>query len=115
MPKINSFYLPVKCHYFLFMAAMGPILPYLPVYAKDLGMSEVAMGSVHAVLPIVCLVAKPFFGFILDFFSSKRKFIFVLIISVTVASFAIITFIPSYHPGHQEFGLSNFTTCHKDE
>ncbi|KAF6199820.1 hypothetical protein GE061_006118 [Apolygus lucorum] len=113
--KINSFYLPVKCHYFFFMAAMGPILPYLPVYAKDLGMSEVAMGSVHAVLPVVCLLAKPFFGFILDFFSNQRKLIFVAIIGVTVISFASITFIPSYHPATQDFNMSDFRLCHKED
>ncbi|XP_031773730.1 major facilitator superfamily domain-containing protein 6-A isoform X2 [Apis florea] len=41
--KLNYMQLPIKAHYFFFMAAMGPILPFLPVYGKQLGISALIM------------------------------------------------------------------------
>ncbi|KAG6795283.1 major facilitator superfamily domain-containing protein 6 [Apis mellifera caucasica] len=62
--KLNYIQLPIKAHYFFFMAAMGPILPFLPVYGKQLGISALIMGSITAILPILFLIAKPTFGFL---------------------------------------------------
>ncbi|KAI4477376.1 hypothetical protein M0804_012762 [Polistes exclamans] len=84
--KINYVQFPVKLHYFFFMAAMGPILPFLPVYGKQLGVSPMVMGSVTAVLPILFLIAKPLFGFIVDHFYKWRKSIFVTLLTDPVTS-----------------------------
>jgi hypothetical protein len=35
--KVNPHLLPIKAHYFLSSAGFSPILPYMPVYAKQLG------------------------------------------------------------------------------
>ncbi|XP_076242063.1 major facilitator superfamily domain-containing protein 6 [Calliopsis andreniformis] len=92
--KLNYQQLPVKAHYFFFMAAMGPILPFFPVYGKQLGISPLVMGSITAVLPILFLIAKPVFGFIVDYFHSWRKTIFVTLLAATSASFICMYFLP---------------------
>ncbi|KAK2584703.1 hypothetical protein KPH14_007037 [Odynerus spinipes] len=93
--KINYMQLPVKIHYFFFMAAMGPILPFLPVYGKQLGISPVVMGSITAVLPILFLIAKPAFGFLVDHFYTWRKSIFITLLATTSACFIFIYFVPT--------------------
>lgn len=119
--KINQQQLPVKAHFFFFMAgkyidylrdyilyytykqlmyiiiilAMGPILPYLPVYGKQLGVSPAVMGSITAVLPLLFLVAKPAFGFLVDHFRAWRRAIFVGLLAATSGCFVLMYFLPA--------------------
>ena len=46
--NINSTLLPVKAHFFFFFAALAPVLPFLPIYAKQLGIDTVGVGVVFA-------------------------------------------------------------------
>lgn len=48
---------------------MGPILPQLSVYGKQLGVSADVMGYITSVLPIIYVIAKPIVGYIADYFS----------------------------------------------
>ncbi|KAG5881531.1 hypothetical protein JTB14_008457 [Gonioctena quinquepunctata] len=73
---------------------MGPILPQLPVYGKELGISSVVMGIATGILPIVFLLAKPAFGLIVDIYRNFRKTIFMLLIVFMVVCFALIGLIP---------------------
>ena len=92
--KLNYTQLPIKAHYFFFMAAMGPILPFLPVYGKQLGISVVVMGSITAILPIVFLIAKPAFGFLVDCFHAWRKTIFIALLATTSSCYICMYFLP---------------------
>ncbi|KAJ8983003.1 hypothetical protein NQ317_014299 [Molorchus minor] len=92
--RINRKLLPIKAHYFFFMAAMGPILPQLQVYGKELGISSVVMGTVTGILPLVFLVAKPVFGILVDVFREYRKVIFMLLIFTMTVAYALMNFIP---------------------
>lgn len=92
--KINYTQLPIKAHYFFFMAAMGPILPFLPVYGKQLGVSPLIMGSITAILPILFLIAKPAFGFVVDYFRAWRKSIFIALLAVTSSCYIFMYFLP---------------------
>lgn len=74
---------------------MGPILPFLPVYGKQLGVSPIVMGSVTAVLPILFLIAKPVFGFLVDHFYTWRKSIFVALLTITSGCYICIYFVPA--------------------
>ncbi|KAK9870860.1 hypothetical protein WA026_009818 [Henosepilachna vigintioctopunctata] len=86
--------LPIKAHYFFFMAALGPILPQLQVFGRELGISSVVMGSVTGILPFVYLLAKPFFGMIVDIHRNYRKCIFMGLIVIMAISYGCIIFIP---------------------
>ncbi|XP_025074837.1 uncharacterized protein LOC105430126 [Pogonomyrmex barbatus] len=93
--KINYSQLPIKAHYFFFMAAMGPIVPYLSVYGKQLGVSSVVIGSIVAILPIAYLIATIIFGYIADYFNTWRKAIFVTILVLTTVFYIFLYFLPS--------------------
>ncbi|CAK9808396.1 Major facilitator superfamily domain-containing protein 6 [Anthophora quadrimaculata] len=92
--KLNYTQLPIKVHYFFFMAAMGPILPFLPVYGKQLGISALVMGSITAILPILFLIAKPTFGFLVDYFYAWRKSIFITLLATTSSCYIFMYFLP---------------------
>ncbi|KAJ9592244.1 hypothetical protein L9F63_001245 [Diploptera punctata] len=92
--KINYRLLPVKCHYFFFMASLGPILPFLNVFGKQLGVSEVVMGSITAILPVMFLISKPLFGLVVDYFQEHRKSVFMGLLCVMSGCYVMLYFIP---------------------
>lgn len=48
---------------------MGPILPQINVYGRQLGISPDVMGLITSVLPLMYILAKPAVGFLADYFS----------------------------------------------
>lgn len=56
---------------FLFISLFegtGSVVPFMPVYARQLGFSTFVVGSIYSILPILGLVAKPLFGALADKF-----------------------------------------------
>ncbi|XP_066601805.1 major facilitator superfamily domain-containing protein 6 [Prorops nasuta] len=87
--NINKDLLPIKTHYFLFNAATGPIVPFLPTVAKQLGFSSLLVGTIYTILPISGLVAKPLFGILADKFRLHKTFFIVFQIIVALSFFSI--------------------------
>ncbi|KAF7270477.1 hypothetical protein GWI33_016547 [Rhynchophorus ferrugineus] len=77
------------------LEAMGPILPQLSVYGKEMGISTVVMGTVTGVLPFAFLIAKPLFGLLVDVYRNYRKTIFMILIFIMTLSYSLIAFIPA--------------------
>lgn len=46
----------------------GSVVPFMPVYARQLGFSTFVVGAIYSILPILGLVAKPLFGALADKF-----------------------------------------------
>lgn len=93
---------------------MGPILPQLQVFGKEMGVSSVVMGSINGVLPIVFLLAKPAFGLLVDIFRNKRKAIFMGLIVLMTVCYGLMNFIPSapkqtYY--HKDVDCHQLDTC----
>ncbi|XP_076272004.1 sugar baby transporter [Rhynchophorus ferrugineus] len=91
--QINKALVPMKAHYFLFNAGTGPIVPYLSIYAKQLGFSSVIVGLIYTILPVFGMVAKPVFGTIADRFHCQ-KIIFLVAQLVTAVAFLSIFYSP---------------------
>lgn len=53
--------------YFLFcFVGTGAVVPYMPVMARQLGISTFVVGVIYAILPILGLISKPLFGALAD-------------------------------------------------
>lgn len=48
---------------------MGPILPQLAVLGKQIGIAPDVMGYIMSILPIMYVLAKPLFGYLVDYFA----------------------------------------------
>ncbi|KOC63116.1 Major facilitator superfamily domain-containing protein 6 [Habropoda laboriosa] len=91
--NVNKDFLPIKAHYFLFNAATGPVVPFLPTIAKQLGFSGFLVGTIYTILPISGLVAKPLFGALADKFKIHKILLLIFQTIVAIAMFTI-HFIP---------------------
>ncbi|KAG8038286.1 hypothetical protein G9C98_006613, partial [Cotesia typhae] len=88
----------------------GPIIPFLPVIAKQLGFSGFLVGIIYTILPISGLLAKPLFCSIAEKFNLHKIF-FLTFQAILAISFFSIYFIPKIN--HQSIG--NVTlACHAE-
>lgn len=87
--KINYKLLPLKAHFFLIFSALAPLLPFLPVYAKQLGFDAFGVGVIFAVLPFMGMIAKPIAGWIADHFSKQKSVFLVSIVLTGVGYFGL--------------------------
>ncbi|CAH1397868.1 unnamed protein product [Nezara viridula] len=114
MVKINYKLFPVKAHYFFFLGALGPIQPFLPIFGKHLGVSEVVIGTINASIPVLFFALKPIFGFVLDYFQEKRKVVYMSLLSLMTVSFALMIFIPeSKDIVHTDVNCTDINICEK--
>ncbi|XP_015607648.1 major facilitator superfamily domain-containing protein 6 isoform X2 [Cephus cinctus] len=93
LEHVNKELVPMKAHYFLYNAATGPIVPFLPTIAKQLGFSSSLVGTIYTILPISGLIAKPLFGGLADKFR-LHKTIFLIFQVILAIGFFTINFIP---------------------
>ncbi|XP_015923811.2 major facilitator superfamily domain-containing protein 6 [Parasteatoda tepidariorum] len=103
--KINRQLLPIKLHFFFFYGAMGGVVPYMPVYAKELGITATAVGFIFTLIPFCVFLSKPLFGYLTDYFRNIKVIVFILVV-ITSASFVAILFVPSVEKPDE---------CHRSE
>lgn len=71
----------------------APVVPFLPIYARQLGFSSTIVGMIYTVLPITGMLAKPVFGAIADHYR-LQKTLFLAFQIITAISFFVIQYIP---------------------
>ena len=64
---------PWKLHYFLIGAGAAPIIPFLPIIGKQMGISGSGIGLILALVQICGLIIKPSFGYLMDKYPSRKK------------------------------------------
>ncbi|KAG8226881.1 hypothetical protein J437_LFUL005640 [Ladona fulva] len=64
---------------------------------KQLGISEVVMGSITALLPPLYFLTKPLFGVLVDHFSAQRRIIFLFVLGGQNVAYGLLYFIPRIH------------------
>ncbi|XP_045530465.1 uncharacterized protein LOC123718117 [Pieris brassicae] len=92
--EVDKSLLPIKIHFFFFFAALGPILPQINVFGRQLGVSAAVMGMVTAVLPLLWAAAKPMVGYVVDYWPNHRKLVFMLLIIIMSGSYCCLWFLP---------------------
>lgn len=79
--------------FFFFIPGTAPIVPFLPVYAKQLGFSSVLVGLIYTVLPMMGMLAKPLMGAIADKFRCHKS-LFIAFLVVSIITFFSMMHIP---------------------
>lgn len=76
-----------------FVSAMAPIIPFLSIYAKQLGFGSFVVGVLYTILPFTGMLMKPIAGALADKFHCQKK-IFLAAGTITIIGFLGIYFIP---------------------
>ena len=81
-------------------SGVAPILPFLPVYARQLGISELGVGAVYVILPVVAALLRPAVGALADA-THRHKLVFLCLLVVTTVGYAALNFLPAAPPAPQ--------------
>lgn len=96
---------------FSFSAHAG-VIPFIPVYAEQLGISASAVGVILAVLSCLTVVTKTVFGGIADHFQ-KLKHVLIFLILMDIIADLGLNFIPKPH--QIPINITNFNIlCYKN-
>ncbi|XP_071519609.1 major facilitator superfamily domain-containing protein 6-like isoform X2 [Panulirus ornatus] len=114
----NKKLVPLKAHYFLFFAGISPVLPFLPVYARQQGMSTTGIGIIYTVIPFIGLIAKTTSGALSDWLQIHRGMFLSAIILCALGIFSIqfnpaVPQKPSHALAHVELECSASSTSFK--
>jgi len=100
---------PLKLHYFLMGAGAAPILPFLPVIAKQMGIPGSGVGFILALVQISGLIIKPSFGYFMDKYPSKKKSLLQLMMLVAMI---LLNCLKHTGPSNSNYEKSiNLTQC----
>ena len=79
MTHLNMNLLPLKFTLFFFNGASFAIMPYLTIHMKDIGINDVDIALMYAILPFCVFIAPPVVGFFAD---KLGNYIRVLLMSI---------------------------------
>lgn len=77
-----------------YFSGAAPVMPSIPIIAKNLGFSSLALGWIFSVYPVVTIFLKPFFGSIADTYKAFKS-LFILLLILRIVSTYSIQYMPS--------------------
>ncbi|KAF8767064.1 Major facilitator superfamily like protein [Argiope bruennichi] len=107
--QVNKDLIPIKAHYFLLNGAHAGVLPFITVYAKQLGISADVIGLVMAILCCVTVISRPLLGSIADHLQ-KLKLVMIALIFIDISADMGLNFIP---PSTTDLTQSS-VVCHRN-
>lgn len=81
---INRKYIIPKVFYFFYFAGLGAVLPYLPLFYKQLGLPAKKAGIISGIQPFISFLFTPIWGALADRFK-KGKLVFTISFMALVA------------------------------
>ncbi|XP_022099002.1 major facilitator superfamily domain-containing protein 6-like [Acanthaster planci] len=103
--QVNRALLPFKAVYFFFLAGMSCLIPFLPVYMRQLGLTIAETGLVRSLEPCISFAASPVWGSLADKYSKHK-----LLLIVSIAGSSILMFAIMFIPTAEAPGASNSTS-----
>lgn len=78
----------------VFVSAVGDLLPFIPLYMKQIGLSSTQTGIIYGIMPFVGFLVRPIIGALLDKFQ-KHKLGLILCILFSGVFYMLMLVIPS--------------------
>ncbi|XP_026813025.1 major facilitator superfamily domain-containing protein 6-A-like [Rhopalosiphum maidis] len=91
--QINKKLLPMKMHYFLAMAGLAPIIPFMSTMSRQRGYSTVIVSLIFTILPLPALLVRPAIGVITDKYKCFKSAIILNIVVISIST-SMLMFIP---------------------
>lgn len=80
----------------MYILGLACVLPYLPVHAKEIGISAISVGVVYCMMPFFTMVVKPLFGCLADHFNVLKSLMTVFLGVIMLSSSSTVS-IPRKH------------------
>ncbi|XP_038063388.1 major facilitator superfamily domain-containing protein 6-A-like [Patiria miniata] len=107
--RVNRVLLPFKAVYFFFLAGMSCLIPFLPIYMHQLGLTITETGLIRSLEPAISFIASPVWGSLADKRSKHKLLLIVSLLGSSLLTFALI-FVPSSDTPDAHDVSDNYTT-----
>ncbi len=82
--------IPLTLFWFIYMGALGVFFPYYGLYLREnAGLSGTELGLVLAIVPMIGIVAQPFWGQVADRTGARSRILALLAVGTALGSLAI--------------------------
>lgn len=94
-PPLPSMMIP-RFFYFCYFAAMASLMPFLALYYRQIGLTEVQIGLLTGIPPLLGLVAAPLWGGLADVSQQHRRLVTITVVGamIAVALLSQVTALP---------------------
>ena len=94
-PPLPSMVIP-RFFYFCYFAAMASLMPFLALYYRQIGLTEVQIGLLTGIPPLLGLVAAPLWGGLADVSQQHRRLVTITVVGamIAVALLSQVTALP---------------------
>lgn len=107
---INKELVSLKVIYFTFFAAIGDLLPFIPVYMKHLGLSSTETGIIYGAMPFIAFFVRPVFGLIADK-THRHRLILIICCILTGVCYNLLLLTPTKEPPNNIFSIRTGVQC----
>eukprot|EP00092_Neocalanus_flemingeri_P017574 GFUD01019015.1.p1 GENE.GFUD01019015.1~~GFUD01019015.1.p1 ORF type:complete len:653 (+),score=151.82 GFUD01019015.1:394-2352(+) len=109
-PNMNL--LPLKFTLFFFNGASFAILPYLTIHMKDIGINDVDIALMYAILPFCVFIAPPIVGFFADKLGNYMRALLMSIVGCAIFHTLLLA-VPT-NLSHVDYPHTTLTMKHTD-
>eukprot|EP00981_Chlorochromonas_danica_P006279 scaffold1348_cov184-Ochromonas_danica.AAC.6 len=89
--KPQSSLVTINCLMFLFYATLGSVMPYIPIFYRYLGVSDMELGLLGAITPAVTFLVSPLWGALADATGKHKQIMLFTFIGSVIARCAMIS------------------------
>lgn len=107
--SVNTQLLPLKAHFFLYLAGQACVYPYLAVIGRQIGINAAMIAIIFSLTPLAAVILKPICGFVIDR-TQNATAVIVFLQVVLVISHGVVFFSPSIKT-HDDGLFEGYINC----
>ncbi|XP_037577756.1 major facilitator superfamily domain-containing protein 6 isoform X2 [Dermacentor silvarum] len=111
--SVNRQLLPLKAHYFLYLAGQACVSPYLAVIGRQIGINAAMIAVIFSLTPLAAVVINPLCGFVIDR-TQNATAVIVFLQAILVASYGVVFFSPSIN-AHTDSSFTGYINCNSSQ
>ncbi|XP_075546175.1 major facilitator superfamily domain-containing protein 6-like isoform X2 [Dermacentor variabilis] len=111
--SVNRQLLPLKAHFFLYLAGQACVSPYLAVIGRQVGINAAMIAVIFSVTPLAAVIIKPLCGVVIDRTQNATAVIGFLQ-AILVVSHGFVFFSPSFK-AHSDSLLTGYINCNSSQ
>ncbi|XP_037577763.1 major facilitator superfamily domain-containing protein 6-B isoform X3 [Dermacentor silvarum] len=111
--SVNRQLLPLKAHFFLYLAGQACVSPYLAVIGRQIGINAAMIAVIFSLTPLAAVIVKPLCGFVIDR-TQNATAVIVFLQAIMVASHGVVFFSPSIKV-HTDSSFAGYINCNTSQ
>nr|XP_037281532.1 major facilitator superfamily domain-containing protein 6-like isoform X1 [Rhipicephalus microplus] len=111
--SVNRQLLPLKAHFFLYLAGQACVFPYLAVIGRQNGINAATIAIIFSLTPLTAVIIKPVCGFVID--RTQNATAVIVFLQVVLVIFHGIVFCSPSIKAHSDSSFTGYLNCNSSQ